>query len=61
MVERSKQDYKIYYDIIEEIGMGAYGCVYKGKEKQTNELRAIKVMNLDRIKEIFYANMKKLN
>ena len=53
MTERSKQNYKIYYDIIEEIGTGTYGVVYKGKEKITKELRAIKVMNLKTIKNNF--------
>ena len=35
MDERSKQDYRKYYDILNVIGKGAYGCVYKGKEKTT--------------------------
>ena len=51
MDERKKDDYKKYYDIIEEIGKGAYGSVYKGKVKLTNELRAIKVIDLDIIKQ----------
>ena len=51
MKERINEDYTKYYDIIEIIGNGAYGCVSKGKEKKTNELRAIKVINLLKIKE----------
>ena len=51
MDERKKDDYKKYYDIIETIGKGAYGFVYKGKAKLTNELRAIKVIDLDIIKQ----------
>ena len=34
MEERIKQDYREYYDILEIIGYGAYGVVYKGKEKK---------------------------
>lgn len=51
MTERSKQDYKIYYEILNVIGKGAYGCVYKGKEKSTGHLRAIKVVEFDDIKQ----------
>ena len=51
MNERTTQKYEDYYDIIKVIGNGAFGCVYKGKEKNKNELRAIKVMDLDKIKE----------
>ena len=43
MSESSKQNYKDYYDIDNDpIGNGAYGFVYKGKEKKSKELRAIK-------------------
>ncbi len=42
MTESSKQNYKEHYDIIDDIGNGAYGCVYKGKEKVSNQPRAIK-------------------
>ena len=51
MDERIKDDYKKYYDIIGIIGRGSYGFVYKGKVKLTNELRAIKVIDLDIIKQ----------
>ena len=47
----SNKDYKDYYEIIEGIGGGSYGTVYKGSEKRRNELRAIKVMNLNKIRE----------
>ena len=52
MTERSKQNYEKYYDIIELIGIGSYGPVYKGKDKKTKELRAIKVMDFKKIKNI---------
>ena len=53
MNERIKEDYTKYYDTIgEAIGNGAFGCVYKGKEKgKRNEFRAIKMIYLDKIKE----------
>ena len=53
MAERIKQDYKKYYDIIELIGVGVYGFVYKVKDKNTNELKAIKVMDLNKIRTYF--------
>ena len=51
MSDRTKKNYKEYYDIIEVIGIGGYGCAYKGIEKATKELRAIKVKSLEKIKE----------
>ena len=51
MSERSTQDYRKYYDNFENIGNGAYGCVYKGRDKETGEFRAIKVMKFDEIKQ----------
>jgi len=51
MTERIKQSYKEYYEPIEIIGTGGFGCVYKGRNKETKELRAIKVIDLDKIEE----------
>ena len=51
MDKRKKDDYKKYYEIIGTIGKGSYGNVYKGKNKLTNELRAIKEIDLDIIKQ----------
>ena len=53
MTERIEEDFSKYYDIINVIGNGAYGFVYKGKEKNKNKLRAIKVMDLDKIRTNF--------
>ena len=53
MEERKKEDFNKYYDIINVIGNGAYGFVYKGKEKVNNKLVAIKVMDLDKIRTNF--------
>ena len=51
MDERSSHDYREYYKILEGIGNGAFGIVYKGIEIKTKELRAIKVIQLDKLKE----------
>ena len=51
MNDRIKRDYKEFYDIIQIKGNGAYGSVYEGKEKITNKLRAIKVIDLSKIEE----------
>ena len=48
---RQSHDFKKYYDNLEGIGNGAFTIVYKGKEIKTKELRAIKVIQLDRLKE----------
>ena len=50
MTERSTQDYKIYYDILDGKGSGGFSTVFKGKEKKTNELRAIKVIDLNKLR-----------
>ena len=55
---KKKNDYKFYYDIIDSIGHGSFGSVFKGKEIKTNELRAIKIIDLNKIKEsILIENM----
>ena len=51
MSDRTKQNYKEYYEIIEVIDSDAYGHVYKGRDKITKELRAIKVISLEKIEE----------
>ena len=53
MEERSKKDFRTYYDILSIIDCGAYGNVFKGKEKNSNELRAIKMMDFNKMKESF--------
>ena len=49
--ERTKEDYKKYYDQLYYIAHGAYGEIFKGKEKGKEELKAIKVINLNNLKE----------
>ena len=45
--DRIYEDYKNYYEIIERIGKGGFGKVYKVKEKSTNEFKAIKIIDND--------------
>ena len=45
------EDYNNYYEILTTIGQGTFGNVYKGKEKETNELIAIKMVDLNRMRE----------
>ena len=49
--DRTKENYNKYYETIESIGNGAYGYIFKGKDKKTDELRAIKVINKNKIKD----------
>ena len=49
MTERSKKNYKDYYKKLEVIGAGAFGIVYKGIEKETEEFRAIKIIEKDKL------------
>ena len=51
MDERTKKNYKEYYEVLNPIERGAFEIVYKGKEKGKDELRAIKVIDLQKIKE----------
>ena len=48
---RKKEDYRKYYNILESIGNGAYGNVYKGQKKGTNDIVAIKVIDINKLKE----------
>jgi len=51
MTERSKQNYNDYYETINVIRICRYGYVYKGRDKETKELRAIKVMDKEKIRK----------
>ena len=53
MIERIKDDYTKYYDLGKVIGNGGFGIVYEGMEKKTKELRAIKVINLNKIEKAY--------
>ena len=46
--KRIYEDYKNYYEIIgDKIGFGNFGSVYKAKVKNSDEIRAIKVIDID--------------
>ena len=40
-------DFQKYYKISELLGRGQFGTVYKAKKKGTNEIRAIKIIEID--------------
>ena len=48
-----KRDFKKYYDIMEQIDEGDYGKIYKAKEIDTGEYRAIKKFDKNRIRTEF--------
>ena len=51
MDSTTKEDYKSKYEIIKKIGRGQYTEVYQAKNKKTKELKALKIIKLDDIKE----------
>ena len=51
MAERSRQDYEIYYNKGEVIGVGGFGLVFEGKDKESKEVRAIKRITIGRLRE----------
>ena len=51
MNARQKENYKNYYEIEKVIGASGFSNVYKGSLKETNELRAIKVISLENMKQ----------
>ena len=50
-------DYTKYYDNLIGIGSGAFTIVYKGRDIKTKELRAIKVIQLNKLHGNIYTNM----
>ena len=51
MSERSKQNYNNYYETINYIRLCRFGYVYKGRDKETKELRAIKIIDKEKIRK----------
>ena len=51
-------DYKNYYEKKGLLGKGQYGKVYKGMNKKTKEMRALKVMNIDYEEDKFMGHIK---
>ena len=58
MEKTSNYDYTKFYDNLVRIGNGVFGVVYKGRELKSNELRAIKVIQLDKLKKNIFKNNK---
>ena len=46
-------NYEKFYEINELVGKGQYGTVFKVKKKGTNEIRAIKIIEIENNKEEF--------
>ena len=46
-INRMNDDYKKYYEILEMIGRGGYGDIFKIKDKYTSELKALKRIYID--------------
>jgi len=51
MSNRTKENFEKYYEIIKVIGIGGYGCVYRGRDKKTKELRSIKVISKEKMED----------
>ena len=58
---RSKEDYKQYYELGDKIGKGAFGSVYKAKNKISGEEFAIKVIDIDSNNKESAKNQKRSN
>jgi len=58
MVEKEiNEHYKNYYEKKDEIGSGGYGTVYKVINRETKEIRAIKIMKINEDETIFMNHM----
>ena len=56
---RESNDCRDYYDIGKKISDGFFGTVYEAKEKNTNEKRAIKIIEKNLIKKNIKINFLK--
>ena len=50
--DRTKEDYNNYYEKIVRIGKGPFGIVYKVMDKKSNELKAIKIIDIESYDDI---------
>lgn len=48
------------FELIEAIGQGSYGTVYKAREKSTGELKAIKIIQIEK-EEMLQSCIKELS
>ena len=51
MLDRKNENFKNYYELEEKIYEGIHSIIYKCKEKNSNESRAIKIIDLKIIKD----------
>ena len=47
---RINQNYTKYFEILERLGAGGYGIIYKAKDKKTGQQKAIKIMDKKKIR-----------
>ena len=50
---RKHEDYKLYYNIGERLGQGKFGEVYEATAKDSNEKRAIKILNKEKVRNAY--------
>ena len=50
---RKNDDYKLYYNIGERIGQGKFGEVYEATVKESNEKRAIKILDKEKVRNAY--------
>ena len=61
-VKRINQNFRIFYEIKQQIGTAGYAVVYKAIDKQNKELRAIKVFEKNRVRDDFRReNLREIN
>ena len=51
MDERKYCDYKDYYDLFDRIGKGAFGIIFKGREKESKKEVAIKEIEFEQMEQ----------
>jgi len=43
------RDFEVRYELLEQLGKGGYGTVYKARERQTGEMFAVKVLEKEKL------------
>ena len=50
---RENKDFRDFYEIIDEIGKGAFSVIYKAYLKENKEKRAIKIIDINNYRELW--------
>lgn len=50
---RKHENYKLYYNIVKRLGQGKFGEVYEANLKDSNEKRAIKILNKEKVRNAY--------